>query len=296
MNYIVMVLLCLHMIVCVLYGNRIFRKSHALPDTIILIIALIPVFGIISAISIELVYQRNREGKRELSLEGFGIGKEDNNNYIIEEVENANEIIPLEEALLINDSQTRRRFMMEILHKDPNQYLELLKQARFHKDTEITHYATSTIMEVQREYELELQRCISAYRSNPTEAVIEEYVKVMQGYLNSGLLDDMMNKRFRDQYNEILMEIVKSHTKKKHIYIEILENDIKRKEFKKAREISKLLQKQCPKDEIVWLKTLELCIESKDQKLLQQTLKSISGLQIAWTAQGKAMLNFLVQR
>lgn len=297
MDYIMIVLLCLHLLISFVYGYTIIRNKSNLPETMIFIITLVPVFGLISALGIEMVYIKNREGKRESSLEGFGRREEIYDKYFVEEIEDANEVVPLEEALLINDSPTRRKLMMDILHKDPNQYLELLKQARFHNDMEVTHYATATIMELHREYELELQQCIKTYRSNPMyEPGIEDYVKAMKRYLDSGLLDEMMNKRYRDQYNDILTEIVKLQPEKKQIHLEILDNDMKRQELTKAREIANILQMKWPNEELVWLKSIQLSVDSRDQKLMQQTLMQIEKLRINWTAEGRTKLKFFIEQ
>ena len=51
------------------------------------------------------------------------------NNVQIRE-KNDRDIVPLEEALLINEPELRRQLIMNILNDDPSRYMELLEKAR----------------------------------------------------------------------------------------------------------------------------------------------------------------------
>ena len=66
-------------------------------------------------------------------------------------------IVPLQEALLINDASTRRQLIMDILYHDTGEYVDVLNRARMNDDVEVVHYATTAMVELQKDYEERLQ-------------------------------------------------------------------------------------------------------------------------------------------
>lgn len=67
-------------------------------------------------------------------------------------------IVPLEEALLINEPGVRRELIMDVLNDDPEEYMDLLKQARMNEDVEVVHYAITAMVELSKEYDFRLQK------------------------------------------------------------------------------------------------------------------------------------------
>ncbi len=287
-----------HIVVCVVYSLLMLRHVSNLPGHMALILFLIPVFGVVSALCIEQLYWRKKTGEKELALEGLelALGESIFNQYMVEENEDAASIVPLEEALLINDAQTRRSIMLDILHKDPSQYIELLKMARFNHDAEITHYASATIMEAQRDYELELQRCMAAYQNKPEdESVLDQYITALQSYINSELMEGEMLKRQHIKLDDLLGQKLKLNSNNKQTYFDRFDNAIKSEQFSKAREIVELMQDKWATDENVWLKTLQLCVASNDQQQLVKMLEKIKTMRIKWTGRGRARLAFFTE-
>ena len=66
-------------------------------------------------------------------------------------------IVPLEEALIVNEPELRRELIMNVLNDNPEEYVELLKQARMNEDVEVVHYAITAMVELSKEYDSKLQ-------------------------------------------------------------------------------------------------------------------------------------------
>ena len=77
--------------------------------------------------------------------------------------ENDRDVVPLEEALLLNDSSRRRELIMNVLNDNPGEYVELLKQARMNEDVEVVHYAITAMVELSKEYDYRLQKIEKIY-------------------------------------------------------------------------------------------------------------------------------------
>ena len=65
--------------------------------------------------------------------------------------------------------KVRHSLMLDILHKNPNEYIAILQKARNSDDTEVTHYATTMMMEIQTEYEKKLQQYEKTYKEHRTK-------------------------------------------------------------------------------------------------------------------------------
>ena len=73
-------------------------------------------------------------------------------------------IVPLEEALIVNEPELRRELIMNVLNDNPEEYVELLKQARMNEDVEVVHYAITAMVELSKEYDSKLQELESFIR------------------------------------------------------------------------------------------------------------------------------------
>ena len=106
-------------------------------------------------------------------------------------------MVPLQEALLMNDASTRRELMMDILYDDVGEYVEVLKNARMNDDTEVVHYATTAMVELQKDYETKLQKQKEAFALEEDAGLLDEYIQTLEKYVESGLLEGNMLKNRR---------------------------------------------------------------------------------------------------
>ena len=63
-------------------------------------------------------------------------------------------IVPFQEALLLNHSGIKRELIIDVIFESPDQFVPLLHQARFKtKDVEVVHYATTILSELTAKYD-----------------------------------------------------------------------------------------------------------------------------------------------
>lgn len=92
------------------------------------------------------------------------------------------EIIPLEEALVLQDKEVSRWMLMEIVSRAPAKFIDLLFLARQDEDTEVVHYATTLIAEISRQYDIRLQTLDKKHQENPSDyRTLAEYCAVLAG-------------------------------------------------------------------------------------------------------------------
>ena len=111
------------------------------------IVFLVPVFGFSCLLFLEWESRGDQENKKEIGIEKLKINDDIHRSILMEEDPARDLMVPLQEALLMNDASTRRELMMDILYDDVGEYVEVLKNARMNDDTEVVHYATTAMVE-----------------------------------------------------------------------------------------------------------------------------------------------------
>ena len=136
----------------------------------LLMVALVPIFGLLCVISMEWV-RRNLHGKgEELHLNEPVLEDDIYRSIHIRPEKDAEGILPLEESLLINDPAKRRSLILNILNLDPSDFVTGLRKAGVNDDTEVVHYATTAMAEMSKQHAIRLQRYENAFAAAPDDA------------------------------------------------------------------------------------------------------------------------------
>lgn len=204
----------------------------------------------------------------------------------------ASQTVPLEEALVINDPQKRRALMMNMLRSDPRKYLDILLVARFNEDQETAHYATATLLEVQHQTQLELQRLQGRIAADPQDEDAHlQYVRTLDEYCNSGLLEAQLLRHQRLVLAKALDDI-----QQRVQSIELLAMDVRNslclKEPSRARECAAAMLKMWPLDERSWLEMMRVYVETRDRQGMNELMKNAKDTNVEWTSAGYEKMKF----
>lgn len=158
-------ILLIHLLVSAVYIVLIVKKVSSLTPASILPILCIPFFGAAAAAAADLVNKST--GRKEAEpIETLSLS-EDIYWKTIKKREEAQNIVPLEEALIINDRITRKKLVLEMLLDDPMKNIDILLLARENNDVDTAHYANTTIAKIQRDFQLQIQQMAVAYENDP---------------------------------------------------------------------------------------------------------------------------------
>ena len=191
---VLLALLFVHVVAAVVYVIFIFTGRSYLRKGHIFFIVFLPIFGPLAGVLVEHLNRLGKQGNTELDIPTLTLGDDIYWEAIKREQEDRN-IVPLEEAILINDEKTRRKLILETLYDNPMKYLDVLMVARYNDDVETAHYATTTISKAQRQYQLEIQKTAVGVENNPDDLeLLDEYLDLIGEYIESGLLEDYLLK------------------------------------------------------------------------------------------------------
>ena len=292
-DHAIRMILCIHLFCCGVYF-LLSRLRHNRAKLVLLpMVLLIPVFGVICCKIAEMT-RHNKRGAHDYSSESPVYRNGGYAKFDIDEADKPGAVVPLEEAILINDAQTRRKVMIDILHREPAQYLDLLKLARLNEDVEVTHYAATTIIEVQRGFELEIQNKSALVKRHPSDiALLDDYIDTLNRYLSSGLLEGHLLGKQRMLLMQLLHKRIELEPYDKETYFKIIENDSALHRYAGAEQAFQTLTQNWPEDENAWLAGIRIYMESNNKQQKADILGKIKMMPIKWSVKGKERLRFL---
>lgn len=281
---LIVVIHLLTAIICLAYillGKSHIKREHIVP------IFFVPLAGPIFALVVEWLNFSGKQGDKELEM--FPVYLD--GDILWKSLKSFNEdknIVPLEEAMLVNDFTTRRRIMLDALYDDPMKYLEVLLIARYNDDIETTHYATTMISHAEKKFQISLQKYAVAVESDSENIeLLNDYIETLEKYIKSDLLEEHLLKNQRINYSKLLDKKLKIVPNEKQTLIKKLRNSIELKDYFSAFEVSQKLRQNWPEDEQTWVEAIRVSVEGKDQKKLKETIDEIKRTKISWTRQGK---------
>lgn len=196
-------------------------------------------------------------------------------------------IVPLEEALIVNEPELRRELIMNVLNDNPEEYVELLKQARMNEDVEVVHYAITAMVELSKEYDSKLQELERLHQISPEDSeVMEQYCEFMEEYLSQGLLEEQIERVQRQRYEQLLEKKLK-HQEDLHTCVCMVKNLMKLGDFEKAHEILQIIEKKWHRHEAYWILKVQYCVEQKQGEELKRTLDKMKKEHIYLSSKGR---------
>ena len=239
-----LILLLIHLILSVIWLVLIIGKKVSLRNENIFPIFLVPIFGPLAAFIIEWVHRSGKEAV-DLDLLMPLIEDEDIIWNTIKHDQESGDIIPLEEALLIDEPAIRRSMMLKALYDDPLKYLDVLRVAAHNNDVETAHYATTTISNEQRKFQLQIQKASAAYISHPeNEELLNKYIHQIEQFIKSGLLEEYLLHNQRIEYSRALEKKIELTNSEKQPLIKLLRNSIELNQYGTALEITEQLKEK----------------------------------------------------
>lgn len=261
------VLLSIHLLGCLLVFILIKCGVLKISAQLFPLAVFVPVWGMAMLFSAEYMSRRATNGTREIQVDDLKLPDQDFRGTNLSQEDRLPSVVPLEEAIFVNDAKTRREFMMDIIGQDADQYIDLLQKAKFNDDIEVIHYASTAIMEIQREHELALRRSEAAVQSSPNDSgALDAYLLTLKKYINSGLVEENFLFIQRSRYHEAFLKRIKMPDAEPSVYYDAVDNLIEMSRFADAEEILRKSSELWPGDETVYMLELKICHLSKDRE------------------------------
>lgn len=291
-NIVMGILLILHVLACLAvylcYRNHVLKLDKISMPVVI----LIPLWGVLCVILLNIGVITVSKRKKEFGIEKMQVNEEIYKNIFLNTSRKEKEVVPLEEALIINTPSQRRKLIMDMLYDNPEDYIELFYEARLNDDVEVVHYATTAMTELSKEYDIEIQKMEHDYAKNPDdEKVLNAYCELLEKYLSLGLAQGQSLLMQRNQYEQLLEKRVELHMNKTDL-IHMAENEMELQDYGKAARTIQIMEEKWPDEEKVWLLKLKYFALQKAGTKIQKLLAEIKEKQIYISKSGQEKIEF----
>lgn len=284
---IIHILLCIAVYLCM--RVRILKST----SMIMPLVCMVPAAGLAALIVLEIRSRGRQEILEEVGIEKLKINDEIHRSILMDEDPAEDRIVPLQEALLINEPSTRRELMMEIMYANPNDYVEQLKEASMNDDTEVVHYAVTALSELQKEYDLQFQDLEWQMKKDPDSEELEErYTNLLRRYLDSGLAEGNAKMIKLRTYSEMLERRLKEKEDSLRLYRDKIETDLQIKEYEKAYEMIEKVLEKWEKNEAGYLLLLKYYAAMNRRRGIDSVLRSIERKGIYLSPEGRSAVRF----
>ena len=284
------VLLLIHMLVCLVLSTLVKLgmlpvRGHMLPAMV-----LVPLWG---PLLLVLCARGEAFGDalEDGTLESLRLNDEIRRGMQVQVREGDAGVVPLEEALIVNDPSDRRRLMLSMLTEEPDAYLAQLQAAKLNDDVEVAHYAATAVAQISKESDLKLQQLERAFKTDPSAQNLDAYCDYLGEYLASGLAEGRVEQIHRQQYARLLArrcEREDGAVLRIRYATALADAD----ELDEAEAVIMQLVAEVPDEQEAWMLCLRLAVMRCDGEAVQQVIDAIDNQHVYLSAENREKLAF----
>ena len=284
------VLLLIHALVCLVLWTLIKLgmlpvRGHMLPAMV-----LVPLWG---PLLLVLCARGEAFGDalEDGTLESLRLNDEIRRGMQVQVREGDAGVVPLEEALIVNDPIDRRRLMLSMLTEEPDAYLAQLQAAKLNDDVEVAHYAATAVAQISKESDLKLQQLERAFKTDPSTENLDAYCDYLGEYLASGLAEGRVAQIQRQQYARLLARRCEREDGAA-LRIRYATALADAGELDEAEAVITQLVAEVPDDQEAWMLCLRLAVMRRDGEAVQQVIDAIDNQHVYLSAENREKLAF----
>ena len=106
-------------------------------------------------------------------------------------------LVPMEEAIMIDDKDSLRQLLLTVLRGDVSKSISAVSKALNSSDSEASHYAASAIMDIMNDFQNTLQKFHAQIEANPDDREVHQlFIEYLIKMLNANFLSDLEIKTY----------------------------------------------------------------------------------------------------
>lgn len=285
------VLLLIHALVCLMLWTLMKLGLLPVRGHMLAVIVLVPLWGPLLVALLSVRSAVFGEGLKESALESLRFNDDLHRSMSVPSGEDDAGVVPLEEALIVNDPAYRRRLMLSMLTEEPDAYLAQLQAAKLNDDVEVAHYAATAVAQISKESDLKLQQLERAFKTDPSSHNLDAYCDFLGAYLDSGLAEGRVAQIQRQQYARLLARRCEREDGPalRIRYATVLADA---DEIDKAEDVASQLVIDAPDEQDVWMLCLRLAVIRRDGQAVQRVIDAIEKQHVYLSADNREKLAF----
>ena len=242
-----------------------------------IVMLLCPVFGIVFFFVSHLLFLTIF--RRKVDLEDVVFSKERVRTQLKADEDRERNLVPIEEAIVINDNKSLREVMLNTVKGDIKDFLSAISMALDTEDSESAHYAASILSFELDEFRLEVERLYEEIKEEePGETGAE---RKLLDYMNVILKQKVFTDKKQKRYVRMMADVAETFFEKNPLEItqEQYENVCLRlmeiREYEKSEKWCLRLSEQYPDQLSSYTCKLKLYFVIKNREAFFQTLDGL---------------------
>ena len=203
-------------------------------------------------------------------------------------------IVPMEEAMVEESEEIRRRLMFHLLDAGEADNMRLMQKIVSSDDTELAHFASTRIMSFRRDHEHEISLRADKIKDDPSDRItLEQYCMLLKEYIDSGILPPAIEEAYRKMLKDGYEKLIAADPKDmdhREAYLRFLMEPGKPDDDVKNAMIETL--RAFPKEMRSYQLAAEYCYLEKDRKAIDVILKHVHDKSIYLNQAGRQWYAF----
>ena len=291
MTYILLLIAHLAISALVFFGIKLnILKAH---KYMFLVALLLPFWGVLIVLILHFRTVFRKDDYIHIGVDKLKLESELYRSILVDENKESTNIVPIEEALVLNSAKERRSIIMDVLNDNPREYIQFLRKAGNNDDTEVVHYAVTAMVEISKENDYLLQDFERRFAVEPQNLeVLTQYTDFLWNCLSQDLMQGQVEILNRELFSTLMQKkngLVQGSVSD---FKRIVENELKRKNYTLAAEALRQMRALYPDREEYYLSRLNYLVSLGRGQDIQKLLIEIDEKAIALSSAAKEVLAF----
>lgn len=205
-------------------------------------------------------------------------------------------LISLQDALILNSNQVKRKTLMNVLKDDFLQQAPLLAAALQSEDNETSHYAATALQQAKTLLSKQLRHVEQELKEQPEDLdVLTSYLHILKQMIEMEFLDKRTQMKYTYTYLHALTALTElSGTIAPEYHIEQIRTALSLHEYEQALAASELFLHQHPHREVAYFEAMHVHYAMKNVKQMHETVDALRASDIRLSPEGLDQLRFWI--
>lgn len=205
-------------------------------------------------------------------------------------------LISLQDALVLNSNQVKRKTLMNVLKNDFLQQAPLLAAALKSEDNETSHYAATALQQAKTLLAKQLRHVEQELNERPEDLdVLTSYLQILKQMIDMEFLDRRTQMKYTYTYLHALTALIElGGTIAPEYHVERIRTALSLDEYEQALSASELFLRQHPHREMAYFEAMHVHYAMKNVKQLHETVDALRASDIRLSPEGLDQLRFWI--
>lgn len=232
------------------------------------------------------------------SLPDWLLRREKYDDFVLRspDIEEETNIIPFNDALILNDNKTKRKILIDILKGEFLKNVEALELALQSDDSETSHYAATAVQQVKSDLMKNMRQIEEQMSDNEDIHLLGTYRDMLKNYIRIEFLDEQTRRKFTYTYLQTLTKLIQNSPKGDGLnYIEKVDTAIVLNEHQEALATAEQFLKLFPNQEEAYFSLMKVHFSMRNQVEFKRVLNELRLTDIKLSPEKLNQLRFWLQ-